>query len=220
MLRNWKSLDLAAVLAAAFITQPVVLAGGEGKEKAADAKTVMERLETMDKAIAKAFKEVSESLDVLKGNGLKMKVDLDKVMAKVDTLEETLTKLQSDLEKLKKRVPTEQPSHTPLDKASLDEIKARLLDIEKSITKMQSSNRVALFPPNTGRIQLMNMYPEELLFVINGKNYRVEPNRTMFLENHPAGTFTYEVIAPRVYGLITRKTVSLDPNETFTITAR
>ena len=220
MIRNWKSLELAALLAAAFTAQPVLLAGGEGKEKTVDAKAVLERLETMDKAIGKAFKEVGETLDVLKGNGLKMKVDLDKVMAKVDTLEESLTKLQADLEKLKKRVPTEQPSVAPFDKASLDEIKSRLVDIEKAITKIQGASRIALSPPNTGRIQLMNMYPEELLFVINGKNYRVEPNRTMFLENHPAGSFTYEVIAPRVYGLITRKTVSLDPNETFTITAR
>jgi hypothetical protein len=214
MLRTWKSLEWAALLAVAVTAQPVLFAGEKEKEKP-DIKSVLERLDNMDRAIAKAFKEVSETLDLLKGNDIKMRIDLDKVVAKVETLEDKLTKLHADLDKLKKRVPVEQPSL-----AGVDDLKFRLEKIEQALGKMQGANRIALSPPNTGRIQLINMYPEELLFVVNGKTYRVEPNRSMFLENHPAGAFTYEVIAPRVYGLITRKTSSLDPNETFTITAR
>jgi tetrahydromethanopterin S-methyltransferase subunit G len=219
MLRNWKSLELAALLAAAFTAQPVVFAGGEAKKD--DLKEILKRLDGIDsyltKDLGKIFEKIGKDYDGIRGDVLKSRVDLDKVMTKVDTLEDKLDKLHADLDKLKKRGTSE---FNPIDKASLDEIKSRLMDIEKSITKIQGSSRIALSPANTGRIQLMNMYPEELLFVINGKNYRVEANRTMFLENHPAGTFTYEVIAPRVYGLITRKTTSLDPNETFTITAR
>ena len=215
MIRNWKSLELAALLAAAFTAQPVVFAGeGDGKkEKPVDAKAVLDELRAMDKGIRETFKKFGKSLDNLKEGYLQTNVELDNVVIRVKNLEKSLANLQADVDKMK-------PSSNPIDKAGLDEIRTKLEKIEQSLAKMQGMSRIALSPPNTGRIQLMNMYPEELLFVINGKNYRVEPNRTMFLENHPAGSFTYEVIAPRVYGSIVRKTVSLDPNETFTITAR
>lgn len=210
MLRNWKSLELAALLAAAFTAQPVLFAG-EGKEKP-DLKAVVERLDAMNESLAKAFKKMAEDLNILKGNDLAAKIDLDKVIAKVETLEDSLSRLHADLDKLKKRLPTEL-------NPGMEEIRTKLGQIERDIAKMQGKSRVALSPPNTGRIMLVNLYPEELLFVVNGRNYRVPPNRTMPLDNHPAGAITYEVIAQR-FGLITQKTSSLDPNETFTITAR
>jgi len=215
MLRNWKSLELAALLAAAFTAQPVLFAG-EGKKDDPDIKAVIKRLDAMDKSVAKAFEKIAEDLTVLKGNDLKTKVDLDKVVAKVETIEDALAKLQGDLDKLKKRGTSD---FNPVDKASLDEIKTKLARIENALAKMQGGSRTVFSPPNTGRVMLVNLYPEELLFVVNGRNYRVPPNRTMPLENHPAGVLTYEVIAQR-FGLITQKTSSLDPNETFTITAR
>ena len=205
MLRNWKTLELAALLAAAFTAQPVLFAG----EKEPDLKAVIKRLDAMDKSLAKAFEKIAEDLTILKGNDLAAKVDVDKLIAKLESLTDGMTKLQSDVDKLKKRA----------EVAGLDEIKAKLGQIERDIAKMKNSNRVSLFPPNTGRVMLVNLYPEELLFVVNGRNYRVPPNRTMPLENHPAGVLTYEVIAQR-FGLITTKTSTLDPNETFTITAR
>src|SRR5262249_8511067 len=86
MLRNWKSLELAALLAAAFTAQPVLFAG----EKEPDLKAVIKRLDAMDKSVAKAFEKIAEDLTVLRGNDLKTKVDLDKVIAKVETLEDSL----------------------------------------------------------------------------------------------------------------------------------
>jgi len=212
MLRNWKSLELATLLAAAFTAQPVLFAG-EGGKKDVDAKAVLERLEIMHKATAKTLGEITKDLTFLKGDHVVMQEELKNKIGKV---EEKLAKLQSDLEKLKKQ----DPSINPIDKANFEEIRNRLGQIEQTIAKMQAPSRIALAPPNTGRIMLVNLYPEELLFVINGRTYRVPANRTMPLESHPAGTFTYEVIAPRFYGRVAQKTSTLDPNETYTITAR
>ena len=59
----------------------------------------------------------------------------------------------------------------------------------------------------------------ETFFVINGKNYRVDPFTTMELPNHPAGMFTYEVISG-TYGLRGRNTPLLEAGKTYTITVR
>ena len=74
-------------------------------------------------------------------------------------------------------------------------------------------------PTSTGRVVLVNLYPEELLFRINDKNYRVAPGTNLPVENVPAGTFTYEVISG-FYGLLKHSTSPLASNETFTLTAR
>jgi cytochrome c556 len=207
MMRNWKSLELAALLAAAFTAQPVLFAG----EKEPDLKAVVKRLDKMDDNLAKLFEKISNNQKFFGEDLLKTKIDVDKVFAKAATLEDKLDKLHFDLEKLKKQLPSE---------FRLDEIKAKLGQIERDIANLQTKSRVSLSPSvNTGRVMLVNLYPEELLFVVNGRNYRVPPNRHMPLENHPAGALTYEVIA-QGYGMIVRKTSSLDPNETFTITAR
>lgn len=211
MLRTWKSLELAAILAAAFTAQPVLFAGEGGKKD--DIKEILKRLDGIDsyltKDLAKIFEKVASDHNSLKGDFLKARVDLDAVTLRMDMLEKAV-------DKLTKRLSGEL---SPIDKASLDEIKSKLGQIEQTLAKMQGPNRTAFSPPNTGRIMLVNLYPEELLFVVNGKNYRVPPNRTMPLDGQPAGVLTYEVIADR-FGMIVRKTSTLDPNETFTITAR
>jgi hypothetical protein len=208
MLRNWKSLELAALLAATFTAQPVLFAGEGTKDP--DLKAVVKRLDAMDQNLSKLFEKISNNQKFFGEDLLKTKIDVDRVFAKVATLEDKLDRLHSDLERLKKRLPSD---------SNLDDIKTKLGQIERDLANLQTKSRISLSPPNTGRIMLVNLYPEELLFVINGRTYRVPPNRTMPLDNHPAGALTYEVIAQR-FGVITQKTSSLDPNETFTITAR
>ena len=68
-------------------------------------------------------------------------------------------------------------------------------------------------------MQLVNDYSEELLFLVNGRAYRVAPGTTHTVEEMPAGAFNYEVISP-TWGSRARNTPMLAAGETFTITAR
>ena len=100
---------------------------------------------------------------------------------------------------------------------TLEEIRSRLEQIEKSLKN--GTSRFAMSPPATSRVLLVNLYPEELLFTVNGRPYPVPPNTTMPLENQMPGALTYEVIS-RTWGLRAANTTTLRPNETFTLTAR
>jgi hypothetical protein len=130
MIRNWKSLELAALLAAAFTAQPVLFAGEGGKKD--DIKEILKRLDGMDDNIAKAFKRAVDDHNSLKGDFLKARVQLDTVMGKVDELEGKLDKLHAEIEKMRK---SGSGAINPTDKAILDEIKSRLGDIEKAIPR-------------------------------------------------------------------------------------
>ena len=99
----------------------------------------------------------------------------------------------------------------------LEEIRSRLEQIEKSLKN--GTSRVAMTPPATSRVLLVNLYPEELLFTVNGRPYRVPPNATMPLEGQMPGALSYEVVSP-TWGLRAANTTTLRPNETFTLTAR
>src|SRR5439155_50355 len=81
-----------------------------------------------------------------------------------------------------------------IDKASVEEIKSKLGAIEQAILKLQpSTSRIALSPPapsSSGRVVLVNLYPEMLLFVVNQKSYRVAPGANVPVDNVPAGGLT------------------------------
>jgi hypothetical protein len=222
MTRTWKILELAAVMAAGLTAEPILLAGEKDK-KEPDVKTILERLDaakndlkcqlrTMNDAVAAAFKKVEDNIASLKTNDLLLTTQLEK-------LEGKMAKLQEDVDKLKKQGPSEQiTQNSVLDKAMQD-IKGRLSDIEQSLSKLQTAPRTSFSPPATGRIFFVNLYPQTLLFRVNGKDYRVAPNATLPLEGQPAGSFTYEVIAD-YFGLVRQRTQTLAANETITITAR
>jgi len=58
-----------------------------------------------------------------------------------------------------------------------------------------------------------------MLFVVNGKNYRLAPFTTATLESQPAGAFTYEVISG-TYGVRGSNRPLLEAGKTYTITVR
>ena len=103
-----------------------------------------------------------------------------------------------------------------VDKATLDEIKICLQKIEAALAKT-GTGRIALSPPTVGRIHLVNMYAEEMLFVINGKGYRVAPFTSAMLDNQPVGMFKYEVISG-TYGLRASNTPTLAPGPRMLVT--
>lgn len=233
MKRNWNTLSWVAVVAMATVVAPPAIAQTTDTN---DVKTILERLGKMDKSLAEMGQKISTDMQALKSANDEMKKDLTPLMeevlkqrlkldlanSKMELLETQLNKLGKDLDELKKRLPAEGIAlYPPAEKGAIDDIKTKLGQIEQMLNKMQvAAPRVSLSPPpSTGRVILVNLYNEELLFLINQKPYRVAPNSTMTLENQPVGSLAYEVISG-TWGMRARNTVTLSANETFTLTAR
>lgn len=219
MLRNWKVIDLAGLFAVALASAPAL--AQQPADNTTDVKAILKRLDAMDTSLSKAFKDfgkditdLRKQISDLQGDQLTERVELDKLATKI-------SKLQADLDQLKKGSTDVAKDAPPVDKAGMDEIKNRLGQIEQAVLKLQAPpNRISLSPPaGTGRLMFVNLYGEYLLFTVNGRPYRVEPNRTLPLDNQTAGTFSYEVFSP-TYGMLKQTTSVLTPNETLTITAR
>jgi len=221
MLRTWKTLALYSLLSTAVIVQipaPAV----------ADEKTVMDGFESLKKTINESFDTVKKDMaDLKKEVGLQKKtsdkqgLDLTEVEGNIKSINAALDQMRKDLDALMKREPV--VDNKGMDKAGLADIKTLLASIEQAILKLQQpTNRVAYSPTpatTTGRVVLVNLYPEELLFVVNQKTHRVAPGANLPLDTIPAGPLSYEVISG-TWGLRARNTTTLAPNETFTLTAR
>lgn len=240
MLRNWKMLALYSM------TVVVVAAPAPVVAQSDDYKAVLDRLDKLDRSLAKSFEGISADINPLKnevlsaknqitsvqkditllqGDTLSHKLELDKAAKKVETLESQIAKLRTELDDLKRR-PSSEPAPQALDKASLDDLRSKLGGIEKAILGLNLTppqERVSKSPPaaaaTVGRVMLVNLYPEELLFVINQRTFRVPAGGSLPVEAVPAGSLAYEVLSP-TWGLRARRTTNLAPNETFTLTAR
>ena len=239
MLRTWNVLKMTSVMAVALTVTPLPAWPAEPgdteleklsklvkelKKACDDQKDTSDKqkeaLATIADKLDKLINNATKGFDGINANLTKLKTDikgltddhadtkltLQSALAKIKTLEEQLALL-------KKRDPALYPG------AGMDDIKERLEKIETTLRKL-ADGRISLSPPaGAGKIQLANLYPEEILFVINNKPYRVPPNTTMDLPNQPAGSFTYEVISS-TYGLRARNTPLLEAGKIYTITVR
>ncbi|MCI0637465.1 MAG: hypothetical protein L0Y72_27845 [Gemmataceae bacterium] len=224
MLRNWKTLAFSSLLSAAmFVPEPTVAS-------AQDTKEILERIDKLDKSIQKSFENVKTDIDevkkkladvnkevgALQGDTLSHQLQLGNANTKIEKIEAGLKSLRAEIDNLKKTGVAQGG-----DNKYLDDIRTTLNAIEQAILKLQpSTSRVALSPPSAaGRVMLVNMYPEELLFVINQKPYRVAPNASHQIEGVPAGLVRYEVLSG-TWGPRANSSTNLASNETFTLTAR
>jgi archaellum component FlaC len=246
MLRNWNVLKLSSVMVVALAVTPLPAAAAEPGEteleklsklvkelkklcedqkdttdKQKDAlATIGGKLDTLIDNTNKGFDGINAELGRLKANvktlnedSADTKLTLQSALSKIKTLEEQVALLKADMNRLQKRDPALYPG------VSVDDIKVRLEKIEMALSKLAEA-RTAYSPPSgAGKILLANHYPEEILFVVNNKPYRLAPNTTMDLPNQPAGAFTYEVISG-TYGLRARNTPTLEAGKTYTITVR
>jgi hypothetical protein len=221
MLRNWQTLALCSLLTTTvFVQVPAPAVAQEPKEKDQSLQERLERLATAIDLNFKALKaEIGELNKKLTDDAVKQSLEVNKAKEKINNIETALGEIQRDLLALWKRV--EMPAGT--DKAAMDGIKSKLETIEQAVLKLQpTTKQISLSPPvapPSGRVMLINLYGEELLFIVNQKPHRVPPGATMPLENLPAGPLTYEVFS-QFWGLQPRRTTNLAANETFTLTAR
>lgn len=183
-------------------------------------------LGTINNSLTKAFgdvgkdmKKIQEDIKDLKDNKMDLQLKLASTLGKIDDLEKQMGLLQSDFQNLKQKLTKDYSLYPPVANSGMEDLKQRLQKIEKMVGDMRGSTRIALSPPSVGRIVLVNGYNEDILFIVNGTTYRLTPGSTSELDNQPSGTFTYEVVSP-TFGLRARNTRTLNPNETFTISAR
>ncbi len=223
MLRNWKTLALYSLL-----TTTVVVA--KTAPAVADDQVILERIASLQKTI-------NDSTDLMKGEikSLNEKFDaqhkaIDKIKNNATDLGLSLNKRIEDIERalvlirddLNNRKPDSFTDKSALDKTGIDDIRAKLGNIEQAILKLQPpSNRVSLSPPvaASGRVVLVNLFSEDVLFVVNQVPYRVAPGSNRPIENVIAGNLNYELIA-QPWGQVGRNTTRLAANETLTLTAR
>lgn len=239
MLRNWKNLALLA--ATIMIVQPPVVQAQD--TTAADIKSLLTQIESLRTTMQASTEGISKDIGTVKqdltqankslssvtadissvkkdiatlaGNGLKQQMELQKTNDRLALVEKQLNSLSTELDSLKNQPSQPAPG---LDKASVEEIRRKLAMIEQGLTKLQNKERISLSAPTTGRVVLINLYDEDLLFVINKTPHRVQANSSLPLEV-PAGTLAYEVISG-TWGRRAENTISLAANETFTLTAR
>jgi hypothetical protein len=244
MIRNWKVFALSAFLAAypaaAGETSKAVQ---EKKEptKTETADTVVAEIQRLEKTIlsqlAKTKGDLKTEIDEVRNEQFKHKLQLQTIQAlskKVEDIDNEVLSLTSEVRKLRKMLASAEPAASPraaaapaADRTGLEEIRNRLAAIELALTRLQpaavpsTSSRTSLSAPtsaNHGRVNLVNLYNEDMLFVVNGRHYRVAPGASLPLDGLPSGSLTYEVMSP-TWGLRAHQTTTLLPTETLTLTA-
>jgi hypothetical protein len=227
-MRNWKLLSLSTVVAVAVTAAPAPAGGTDGPPLGDRIKAIQDKLDEMNlkvlpnafKAIGKDMKALSDDVKRLKENDSFNGTKLRDLEIKMSTMEKQLTQLSGEVQALRDKLPSATVAqYPPVDKATVDEIKSRLRQLQEAIDRLQATTvQKAYAAPETGRVALINLHGEELLFVVNNRSYRLAPGASMTVDL-PAGSFTYEVISPS-YGLMRRNTPVLRAGETLNISAR
>jgi hypothetical protein len=106
-------------------------------------------------------------------------------------------------------------------------LKEKVAQLQRDVDALRSTRSnyqpvapIAPAAPSTGRIRLVNTWPERITVFLNDKSYTVEPNRELGLDV-PAGPFTYEILGVQpdnsILPITQKLPRTLAANETFMI---
>ena len=171
MMRSWRKIGLSTALASVLVLQAAA-------PKAAAQQVPVDKVEELQKEV----------------DSLKKSIQL-------------LGKMNDKIERLHREVQDAQTNTELVRQDSLEvvrelktEIAQMRADIEK-LNKSLSTTRLSAFPPfaaaqapTTGRIEMSNTYLMEVQIAVNGRLYRIPPDKVVLSEPVPAGPFTYEVL--------------------------
>jgi len=199
MMQNWKLLGWQMALAAALTMSPARAAQLDGPAPAEPDKTdaVVKQLQELKKALEDAEKRLKASIESLETSG-----------------NLRFAKLQTDVEDMKKQL-----GQLSRLQADTDELKRQIAQLRQEFdglrTRMQPT--ISGYGPatnGTGRIRLVNTFPDQMTVVVNDRAYRLAPGQTQLTDPLPAGNFRYMVLGvqPEMQNRL------LAANETFTIT--
>ena len=130
------------VTSTGLVQTPLPAVAGEKKDK-----SVLDRLDELEKTIKDRFKSLHTAIDAAKeefGSSLKnVKDDAAKQVRDLNGLAERLKNLETDVALWRTRESV--PAKSALDKASLDEIKSA---IDQALAKLQpATSRTSMSPP-------------------------------------------------------------------------
>jgi hypothetical protein len=208
MLRNWTVLTYSSLLA--LTLSPVSSAfGGHPDGSPQELQAIKESVEALSKKLDSMELTLLKSLHANKDAIIRDVTEANKLQleTQIGTLSKTLTHFEDKVKNLHEVEKT------------INEIKAQLAKMEAGLGKVNSDTRTAnALPVNLGRIELINFFTEDVLFVVNGNNYRVRPYEKKELLAQPSGSFKYEVIWR---GLLLREgRPTLETGNTYTLTVR
>jgi len=189
MQRTWQTLALAALIAGA---RPAVAGDAEKTSDQRPTKADMP-------SIAKKLDEIQKSLKSLEDYVL---AELPKIRDRARDLNSKVTQAQSDMAELQKQIAQLQQN--------LDALNKRVGNVQ---TQTSGYAGLPAQPAATGRIRLVNTFPQTMTIRINTAAYELPPGQERYVEGVPAGTFTYEVL-----GVSASAARSLAPGETYAIT--
>jgi hypothetical protein len=188
MIRSWRSLGLQALLAAALSAGPALAQADATKTDAQ--KTDAQKIDDIQKVateLQKTLLGLQKSIDGLKadlGNlRTESQLNVQSAEKKANDLKDEIAKVKLDVEQLGARTP----------------------------------QRIAAFAPAepvaaTGRVEMVNTFPESVTIVVNRLTYTLVPGDKRLSEPVPAGTFTYEVL-----GITPPRTRTIGANQVFTV---
>jgi hypothetical protein len=238
--------SLLTAAAVTFVPQPALIFADEKKAPALEVKALEElqksinelvkRIDTLEKKKAPALDmdaltdvirtEIRAELkkfDSFKADLATVQSDHVKHKLHIETQKAQLDKLTEEISGLRKQLTA--GSATPsVDKAFMEETRSSLKAINDTIAKMgPTKERLSMSPANGttssgGRVMIVNLYSDDLLFLINGKAYRVPAGRSQLLDNIPVGAVQYRVHSSR-WGTLVDQSTTLLAGETFTLTA-
>src|SRR5579884_769678 len=190
MIRDWKTLGLAAVLAASLLI-PAPVAADQNSDSGARPPDTATQLRQIQDSLAAMQHKLDVDLNVIRQNQLTTDMKADDAMRRMLAMEQQLADMRREMAALRQRPGT------------------------VTSTSAYGPNGTA---PVTGRVMLINDYPTEQAVMVNGVSYHLAPgqNRTVTI---PTGTFTYEVLgiqqAPRQRSVVANGTftVTLFPVE-------
>lgn len=190
MTRTWKTLGLPTLLAALWLPAPVVAQQETGGTKP-------------------SVSVPAANTDLLADKMADLKGDLKALTDALDALKKAMENLASKEE-------ARAMSHDLALKAVSDEIAKLRAELESLRTRLGTTQTSAMYTPSagqTGRVQIINEFTEQVTVVVNDRTYRVLPGQQELTGPIPAGTFNYQVLGVQA----TLQSRTLAANETYTI---
>jgi hypothetical protein len=189
MQRTWRLLALPVLLVA---TLPAV--GGEGQKSSddlatkADLPSIAKKLDEINKSLKSLDEFVQQELLKLRDGAREMNLKVAQAQSDVLEVRKQLAQLQQNLDALSRRV---------------------------SGVQTQISGYAGLpgQATTTGRVRLVNTFPQAMTIRVNNTVYDVLPGQERYTEPITAGSFTYEVL-----GVSAAAARTLAAGETFTVT--
>jgi hypothetical protein len=173
MQQTWKQMLCYTGLSAALSFGPA-LAQAESPQRQAATATDAQRLGELDRQI----KDLKDSMT---------------------TATRLLEKVEKDLRDFQRETQLATSSTDSKVQGLASDLANLKIEVENLRARMTTPTRISGFGPTDtavpmGRVELVNVYPQEMSVVVNNRAYRLLPNEVRLTDPIPAGTFSYEVL--------------------------